>query len=191
MKISKKIETLAARVSATLVLAGVVAASTPATALPIEATVGSGANTASILIEFQDGAAFLFEVLFASVSISGIDAISELDASLGSFDVVLVDFGAFGFSVDGISYGAHSDVGYGGGELYWHYWTKEAENDPWSFSEVGASFRQLGDGSFDGWKYEALAPVPEPGTAVLVSIGLLGLGWKRRRERKTLAHSPR
>ena len=69
-------------------------------ALPIEATVGTGSNTANILIEFQDGAAFQFEVLFDGLSITGIDAMNTLDTALGNLSLVLLDFGPFGFSVD-------------------------------------------------------------------------------------------
>jgi hypothetical protein len=157
---------------------------TPAEALPIEATVGTGSNAANILVEFQDGNAFVFEVLFSGSEISGLDAITTIEASLPSFSLVLLDFGAFGFAVDGVTYGAHSNLGFGGGELFWHYWTKEAELDAWAFADVGVSFRQIQDGGWDGWKYEAQAPVPEPGTAVLVGIGLAGIGWSRTRQRQ-------
>jgi len=166
--------------SATLALALFLFPAGQAAGLPVEATVGTGPSTANILIEFQDGTAFLFEVLFSGASISGIDAIDALTA-LPTFDVDLLDFGAFGIVVDGVTYGAYSNVGFGGGDLFWHYWTKESENESWLFSDVGASFRQIGDGGWDGWKYNARAPVPEPGTAVLVGLGLVGLGIARRR----------
>lgn len=182
MSIGRRIQTLVAYVGGALATALVVVAS-PVTALPIETTVGSGPNTAHILFEFQDSTAYVFDVLFSGLSISGIAAINTIDAALASFDADLLDFGPFGFAVDGITYGASSNIGYGGGELWWHYFTKEAENDAWVFSNLGASFRQIENGGWDGWKYEAGAPIPEPGTAVLVSLGLVVLGYRRRHAR--------
>ncbi len=154
----------------------------PARALPIEANVGSGPDLATVVLEFQDGAEFVFEVLFDDyVSTSGIEIMQVLEAELPSFGLTIIDFGPeFGLFIDGIVYDGHGDIGFGGGDLFWHYWTKDAESLPWTFSQIGAAARVVNDGAWEGWRYGAGAPIPEPGTAVLMGLGLVGLAWRRR-----------
>jgi len=152
----------------------------PAAALPIEASAGSGPDRATVVLEFQDGAGYVFEVAFDdAVATSGIDILQVLESEIATFQVTVVDFG-FGFFVDGIAYAGHSDGGFGGGDLYWHYWTKETATDAWLDSPIGAADRLVQDGAWDGWRYGAGAPVPEPGTGVLLAVGLVGLARSRR-----------
>jgi hypothetical protein len=154
----------------------------PASALPIEASVGTGPDLATLVVEFGDGADYAFEVFFDDTTITtGFDLMLTLEAELPGLSLTLVDFGVFGIFIDGIHYDGHSDTGFTGGEGYWHYWTKEAESDPWAYASVGAADRLMLDGGWDGWVYGTAAPpVPEPGTALLVGLGLVGLaGWRR------------
>ncbi len=154
--------------------------SAPAGALPIEAKVGTGLDLATVTLEFQDGAEFVFEVLFDDyVSTSGIEIMQALETGIVSFALTIVDFG-FGLFIDGIAYDGHSNASFGGGDLFWHYWTKDAETLPWTFSQIGAGDRIVNDGAWEGWRYGAGAPIPEPGTAVLMGFGLVGLAWWRR-----------
>jgi hypothetical protein len=163
----------------------------PAGALPIEASVGAGPDLATVVLEFQDGADFLFEVAFdEALSVSGLEIMQILETELASFSLTILDFG-FGLFIDGIGYDGHSDGGFGGGELYWHYWTKDAEVDPWIFSEIGAVDRTVGDGAWDGWVFGAGAPIPEPGTGVLVGLGLAGLAGFRRGQMRARAQPSR
>jgi hypothetical protein len=145
----------------------------PAIAQQVEASVGGGPDLARVAIEFEDGAEFLFEVLFdESIPITGLDAMLTLESELPSFSLVLIDFG-FGLLIDGIHYDGHSNEGFGGGERYWHYWIRPDELAPWSFSDVGAADRLLSNGAWDGWVYgTALAPSPEPGI-----VGECGPGY--------------
>jgi hypothetical protein len=158
-----------------------------AQALPIEASAGTGPDLATVVLEFEDGAGYAFEVSFDdSVSTSGLAIMQVLEAEIASFTLTILDFG-FGLFIDGISYAGHSNSGFGGGELYWHYWTKNAEIEPWTFSQIGAVDRILNDAAWEGWRYGAGAPIPEPGTATLMGLGLVGLiTWRRRADR----HSP-
>jgi len=154
--------------------------SAPAGALPIEASVGIGPDLATVVVEFQDGAGYVFEVSFDdSLSTSGLDVMQVLETEITSFALTIVDFG-FGLFIDGISYAGHSDSGFGGGELYWHYWTKDAEIDPWTFSQIGAADRIVNDGAWEGWRYDAGTPLPAPGSGLLMGLGLAGLAWRGR-----------
>jgi hypothetical protein len=154
---------------------------TPAGALPIDASVGMGPDLATVVLEFQDGAQFAFEVAFDdTTSTTGLDVMQVLESELPSFSLTIEDFG-FGLFIDAIAYDGHSDGGFGGGDLFWHYWTKDAELSPWTFSQIGAVDRIVGDGAWEGWRFGAGAPVPEPGTALLVGLGLTGLAGYRRR----------
>jgi len=142
--------------------------------LPIEASVGIGADAAYAMIQFSDEAVFLFEVLFDG-STTGIDMIKALDVELAAFSAVIADFG-FGEFVDGLTYAGHSDIGFVAPDGYWSYWIRDSESDPWSFSPVGAADRVVVAGNFDGWRYPDVGPpVPEPATAVLVAGGLVVL----------------
>ena len=182
----------AARMTTATLLAVVALGAAPAGALPIEARVGTGPDLATVVLEFEDRAGFVFEVAFDdAVATSGIDIMQALESEIPSFSLSILDFG-FGLFIDAIAYDGHANGGYGGDELYWHYWTKDAELDPWISSPIGAVDRLVVDGAWDGWVYgTALAPVPEPGTALLVGLGLAGIAGFRRRDQSPVRSSAR
>jgi hypothetical protein len=163
------------RIATAAFAVAVLLAAAPARALPIDASVGTGPDLATVVLEFQDGAGYAFEVSFDdAIETSGLEIMQLLDAELPSFSLTILDFG-FGLFIDAIAYDGHSDGGFGGGELFWHYWTKDLASDPWTFSQIGAVDRIVADGAWEGWRFSGGAPVPEPGTAVLVALGLVGL----------------
>ena len=67
-------------------------AAAPAVALPIEASVGAGPDLATVVVEFGDGAGFVFEVAFDdSTPTSGLDLMTILETEITSFELVLAD----------------------------------------------------------------------------------------------------
>ena len=144
--------------------------------------VGTGENTANVYFEWSDGFEAEFAVSFDTASITGWEAFdiitTETALAGNALTTVVEDFG-WGPFIDGISYEGHSNVGYGGGEDWWHYWIKDVGQD-WVSPAFGVADRVLLPGSSDGWVYgSAAAPVPEPATMLLLAAG--GLLVRRKR----------
>ncbi len=124
------------------------------TILDVTATVGAGANTSYVIIDFAetggDSWAFAFQwdtsmaptdPLTSTDMLNAIDAATLLDADISSSD-----FGSFvnNFSFDG-------DVG--NPDNFWSFTLGEVI-DPgieWTSSPIGIDGRELADGSLDGW----------------------------------------
>lgn len=153
---------------------GILASGAVATAATIP--VGTGESRAEVYIEFESGAYYTFDVRFDG-SPTGMDLLDIIEAQT-SLSTVRVFGGLF---LDGISYDGHSSTGFGGGENWWHYWTKEPGGEWFSPETYGASDRLVQDGSADGWIYgRAGAPLPEPATALLIAFGAAAAGLRRR-----------
>ena len=159
--------------------------------------VGTGNDHSTVIINFEDGAKYEFDVAYTDDGTqTGVTLLDIIEADLASFSTVQDDFG-FGLFVDGITHDGHSNAGFGGGELWWHYYIKDSAADAWVAPQTfGASGRDPGNGTWDGWVYGSAeepvgtgagpgtgADVPEPATLVLVSLGVLAVGrrWRRRR----------
>ncbi|MFP3937376.1 MAG: PEP-CTERM sorting domain-containing protein, partial [Phycisphaerae bacterium] len=149
--------------------------------------VGSGANTAYMLINFSDGANYQFDVSFdGETSGIGLFDIIESDTTLVTDRTIYGD-DAF---IDGVTYGDHSDVGFGGGEDWWHYWIRESDSDGWQSPGYGASSRTVTDGSWDGWVYgSAGEPVPEPTSLMVLAVAGGAVTALRRRRRRIHARN--
>ena len=145
-----------------------------AVALPIEARVGSGDSMASVVVQFDGGDKYLFEVRFeSSVTTTGLDLMKTLDAEVVGFDIALLDFG-FGEFVDGVSYMGHDNSGFVPPDGWWHYWTGDAANGEWTESQVGAGDRVVSDGDWDGWRWGSAAPPSLPPGAAVPLLGVAG-----------------
>ena len=143
-------------------------------------SVGSGTNHVAVIVDFSDGASFGFEVNFNMPTITGFQLFDLIETDT-TLTTIRRDFG-FGPFIDGITHDGHSDSGFGGGEDFWHYWIRESPTDPWGFSSVGAADRTVSNGGWDGWVYGSANPpsvIPEPGSFILVSFGLLWLARQR------------
>jgi hypothetical protein len=162
---------------ATLLLGWALGASA-AQADPIE--VGSGENQADVVIEFSSGAWYEFDVFFDGTTTGlGLFDIIEFETDL---ETVRLDFG-FGEFIDGIIFDGHSDVGFGGGENWWHYWTREVGESSWTASFIGAADRTVTDGDADGWVYgNANPPVPEPTSAVFAAAVMVVVARRKGRD---------
>ncbi len=118
-------------------------------------TVGSGVNQAKITIEWEDGYRAEFLVHFGGMetdTLTGLELLDIVEAETG-LTTVREDFG-FGPFVDEISFEGHISGGFGGGDLWWHYWVGDGKDDAaWRSSATGASGRTLGHGDADGWIY--------------------------------------
>jgi len=110
-------------------------------AAPIE--VGSGVNEAKIYIEWADGFSAEFLVRFGQSEAETTTGLELLDIIEAETELVTerTDYD-WGITVDGITYQNHNDVGYGGGDFWWHYWTDDAgSRENWISPWTGASGR--------------------------------------------------
>ncbi len=147
-------------------------------AVPIE--VGDGNSSAQLYIEWKDGFILEYSVSFESASITGLELFDIVEAET-TLETVREDFG-FGIFVDGISYEDHNNIGFGGGDDWWHYWINNDDGQGWKSPAYGVADRILYDGDSDGWIYgHGGEPIPEPATIALFAIGALVFRKRCRR----------
>jgi len=129
------------------------AAAVVASAAPIE--VGSGVNESRVYIEWADGFSIEFLVRFGQTEAETTTGIALLDRIEAETELIVrrTDYD-WGISIDGMVYGDHNDTGYGGGALWWHYWTDDSgSRDSWISPWTGAADRIVRHGDADGWIY--------------------------------------
>ncbi len=150
--------------------------------ITITETAGMGSCSAFVAINFADGAKYNFQVNFDGTP-TGEEILNTLDTETG-LDVYFSDFG-WGRFVDGFAYDGHSNIGYTGGENWFHYWVADSVNPSgwpnWTSPSYGASARTITNGDWDGWVYGSAASpvVPEPATLGLAALGILFLRNRR------------
>lgn len=198
-----------------LILAGalVIAASADATIMTydtssIEYSAGTGDNSATIVIDFDENNYFLFEFNWADgADHTGWDALTALDTEINvagsDLDISAIDYGG-GWFVTDFAYTGGQKFDYVGVfddinpiDTGWGY-HGSTDNLNWAFNAPVAD-RVLTDGDFDSWVWTNSAPeggspywgyqfrgpgetpVPEPVTIALFGFGgLIVLNKKRR-----------
>jgi len=153
-------------------------------------SVGAGANTSVICVDFGPQS-YDFDVHY-DAAISGEQAIQLLaqDTDLGFSDQ---HFG-FGDFLTELKFGGYDLSGNGaGGSGFWKYYLS-TDGLAWKLSGQGFSSRMLSNGSYDGWLFSTSGPslpsqptaVPEPAAAALMMLasGALLARRSRRVERR-------
>lgn len=147
-------------------------------------SVGTGASTSTIQIDFANGNGYVISYSWDGPA-TGWSALLAIDAALTDMAIQYQTF-SFGVFLTGISIGA--DHNYGTGDLwpienYWHYWTAQPTDAPgsWTSSVTGAADRALTNGARDAWVFGSPAlpqAVPAPGALVMLALG--GARGRRR-----------
>lgn len=182
-----------------LAATGAVSCFTANAELLIEHSIGVGANTSTLIIDFGylNGDAYQFEY-----SYDGTATAENMLLALDAQTELAVQYQVFTFSgqssiyVDGFSYKGNSSfpVYQGSQGEAWSYWTLDSIADSYTTTHpTGPSGRTLADGSVDAWTlnvspYNTLgftatntppAYTPEPTSLALLAVG--GLAAIRRR----------
>ena len=156
----------------------------------IEYPAGTGGNEATIAIDFDFGNSFLFTYTWDGDA-TGWDALNTIDIA-GVLEVYATDYGEWGMFVNDFDYPGGAEFDYGAEFAGWAYYVGDNEN--WSLSGGGVSFRSLSNGDWDSWvwtNYDTSwnpvrgpgeQPIPEPTTIALLGLGGLALLGRGRKE---------
>lgn len=192
-------------VAAVLLAAGTTASHAQTFTPLITQTVGTGSEESFLTVDFHDGTAdhnYAFGYKYDGAK-TGADMVAALNSD-SSLKVGYVpgfsptDGGSlYGVAVNSFAFGSHYEAGFENA-YYWSYWLGN-DGQNWNYSGVGASGRDLSNGSWDGWSWDVngtpnggpvdhppLTPAAVPEASSVVSLGLLlGFGVIVLRRKKT------
>ena len=121
--------------------------------------VGSGPDTAVLVIDFLDGtedSSYAWGYLFdASATVTAADMLADIDASEPTLSIAMGGF------LNDITYNAHAGIG--GSPNFWGTWSA-TESTAW-ISNAGIS-EVLANGSWFGCSYTDFSPAIEPGEPI-------------------------
>ena len=165
----------------------------------IQNWTGTGSNRSAFVLDFKDGTPATAWGFYFTGGAKGYDMLTAIDAANPDLSIEYGSDPTFGFFPTRFTYGSRSLSGFDAGTPgYWAYYTADgtsSQPSSWTFSGVGASSRTLADGSWDGWTWAPApdyaatppnadiipaAPVPEPATLLVLSLGGLALLRRRR-----------
>ncbi|MSR19317.1 MAG: hypothetical protein EXS00_09215 [Phycisphaerales bacterium] len=148
-----------------------------------EYETGSGSNTSTVQVDFQNGNGYLLTHHWNDSGIDGWDAIVAIDIAIESMSLQYEVY-SWGAYLTGITMASDHDFGNGDRwpavENYWHYWNRDS--GAWEQSWVGASDDALFNGSWDAWVFGSPAApqaVPAPGVLALAVAGAMAAGRRR------------
>jgi len=148
-------------------------------------------NRATLVVDFAGDGSYAFgfgwsgqatgwDMLSAVCAAGGLDETHSGSAGLG-WGVMVNSLSYDGLTIDNDSTSAPGDT--------WLVYWASTDGNHWSTPPAGVSSNVIGDGDWNGWtataagQWPGAAPVPEPATLAIISIGALAM-LKRRRGRK-------